>query len=177
MAGCPWDLVPPEPHAASRAGLRCPGLSFHCTLPQHAPHALDPTPLIPLTPSLSHMPFLPPRLCPRPGAAAAPAAPGLGIQPAGRTQGAVARAAAGRAAQGEIRAPQRPGSQLCAPPSFPCPCGQCPSPHREAQGPSHSPSCPSALPGGEPFVVPPGAPSRHRPVLVTPSQGCNSQRE
>lgn len=50
-------------------------------------------------------------------------------------------------------------------------------PHRETQGPSHSPSCFSALPGGEPFVVPPGAPSGHRPVLVTPSQGCYAQRE
>lgn len=43
------------------------------------------------------------------------------------------------------------------------------------QGGSHpplSPSCPSALPGGKPVVVPPCTPSGHRPVLVTPGQGC-----
>lgn len=116
MAGYPWDLVPPEPHAGSRAGLRCPGLSFYCTLPQHAPHPLDSTPH-PLDPlSLSHMPFLPPHLCPRPGAVAEPAAPGPGIQPAGRTQGAVAHAAAGRAPQGEPQVPQSPGSHKGSPP-------------------------------------------------------------
>lgn len=97
---CPGNPVPVEPHVGSGPGLRCPGLSFYCTVPQHAAHPLDPTP--PRPPSLSHAcpPFAPP---PRPGAVEEPEEPGPGLQPAGSTQGAVAAVAAGYAPPGEAR--------------------------------------------------------------------------
>lgn len=163
MAGYPWDLVPPEPHAGSRAGLRCPGLSFYCTLPQHAPHPLDPTPhaLDPL--SLT---------CP---SSLLTSAPGLEQLRNLRHLDLAYNLLEEHRELSPMRllAELRKVSLRC----FKVPGATKGPPHRETQGPSHSPSCFSALPGGEPFVVPPGAPSGHRPVLVTPSQGCYAQRE
>lgn len=133
---------------SDRCGM--PRLAFLPCLPPARP--LYSTPPHPSPSTLAHpqpCSHLSSHLCPRPGTAAEPAAPGCGLQPAGETQGAGTAVAADRAAQGEDQAagfvPSSPRAELVSPLTH----------IRRLQAHlSHLFLCP-ALPGGEPFVVPP----------------------
>ena len=94
--------MPTRAPCGLQTGMGCPGWPFCRAFPQHAPSTPfrptpHPSPLAHPQPC-SHLPS---HLCPRPGTAAKPAAPGCGLQPAGETQGAGATVAADGAPQGE----------------------------------------------------------------------------
>ena len=142
--------MPTRASCSLQTGVGCPGWPFCHAFPWHAPSS--PLHPIPRPSTLAHpqpCSHLSSHLCPRPGTAAEPAAPGCGLQPAGETQGAGATVAADRAAQGEDQGagfvPSSPHAELV-------------SPLTHIRRPQAHLSllflCP-ALPGGEPFVVPP----------------------
>lgn len=115
--------MPTRASCGLQTGMGCPGWPFCRAFPQHAPSTpLRPTPHPSTLAHPQPCSHLPSHLCPRPGTAAKPAAPGCGLQPAGETQGAGATVAADRAPQGEDRGagfvpspPTSPHAELVSP--------------------------------------------------------------